>query len=282
MPNATIASVSTDESGNFNAQSLRETQQANPTMYVDPNQFRKPDFFVYVYSVVDPRPAGKKLTRSLPPLIPNIEIAEIKPGSRYVLVTKIASPVNQPLMRENGESYIDLHDARRVAMDIVNPENLSLDQDRKTTGVLRAEGNDYGKLGVFWSLTNPPTEEEIASAIARKEAFYQARLEQARVIEMSNPKGLDEYLTTNDHVAAEYFGLEFAWHKQFTRPATCPICGDAIKEGVAYHKNADGLICVLDWKRTVDAGVKTRVQVPHDKRWWVTDQSSRSGEPAAS
>ena len=166
MPaNATISGVSVDDSGNFNAQSMRETQQANPTMYVDPNQFRKPDFFVYVYSVVDPRPAGKKLTRALPPLIPSIEIAEIKPGTRYVLVTKIASPVNQPLMRENGESYIDSHDARRLAMDIVNPENLSLDQDKKTNGVGRAEGNDYGKLGVFWSLTNPPTEEEITAAI---------------------------------------------------------------------------------------------------------------------
>jgi hypothetical protein len=284
MAEATIASTSVDESGHFNARSVRDTQAANQAIvgqdYVDPGQFRKPDYFVYVYSVVDPRPDNMKLRRSFPPLIPDLEIAEAK-GSRYVLVTTIASPVNQPLMKENGERYIDAHDARRLAMDIVNPENLTLDQDRKTQGLSRAEGNDYGKLGVFWSLNNPPKEEEIRKAIDRKEAFYRARLDQARVIQTSNPKALDEYITATDHVAADYFALEFPWHQHLVKQETCPNCGEHIRPGAKFHQSvALGVMCVLDWQAAVNAGVKKLEDVPEGKRW--KSKSSRSGETAAS
>lgn len=285
MPDATIASTSIDETGMFNSRSMAETRRAQQADYgpdyVDPNQMRKPDFFVYVYSVVDPRPADKKLRRALPPLIPELEISEVKPNERYTLVTKIGSPMQQPLMRENGERYIGYHDARRIAMDIVNPDNLTLDQG-KTVDASRSFslGNDFGRLGVFWSLNNPPTDEEVALAIARKEAFYRSRLEQARVIETSDPKALYQYLTTTDHVAADYFGEEFSWHRKQVKPENCPNCGEPIKSGAAYHRNVDGIMCVIDWKRAVNAGVKTRDDVPMESRWWK-DKSSRSGEGSA-
>jgi hypothetical protein len=290
MPaNARIDSTSIDDSGNFNARSMRETRMAQEQDYgpdyVDPMQFRKPEYSVYVYSVVDPRPIGKKLRRALPPLVPEMEIAELKPGETYTLVTTISHPVNQPLMRENGERYLDSHDARRLAMDLVNPDNLSLDQDKKIDPTkLYSEGNDFGKLGVFWSLHNPPKDEEIAKAIARKEDFYRARLDQARVIETSDPKALYNYISTTDHVAADYFGEEFSWHRKSTKPEVCPNCGEAIKPGAAYHKMDDGTLCINDWKRTVAAGVRQRNQVPIEKRWWVKEepQSSRSGETVVS
>lgn len=284
MADAMISGMSIDESGNFNATSMQQTRAANQAItgpdYIDPGQFRKPDYFVYVYSVVDPRPDNMKLRRAFPPLIPDLEIAEAK-GARYVLVTTIASPVNQPLMKENGERYIDAHDARRLAMDIVNPENLTLDQDRKTTGIGRAEGNDYGKLGVFWSLNSPPKEEEITKAIARKEAFYRARLDQARVIQTSNPKALDEYITTTDHVAADYFSLEFPWHQHLVKQDNCSNCGESIRPGAKFHQSAAlGIVCVIDWRAAVNAGVKKLKDVPEEKRW--ESESSRSGETAAS
>lgn len=282
MADASIASTSVDQSGNFNARSMEMTRNAQIADYgpdyVDPSQMRKPEFFVYVYSVVDPRPVGKKLRRALPPLVPELDIAELKPGQRYTLVTKIGHPVMQPQMRENGERYVDYHDGRRIAQEIVNPDNFTLNQDAPIDPTKTfSEGNDFGRLGVFWSLNETPTHEEIAKAVARKEAFYRARLDQARVVETSDPKALYQYITTTDHVAADYFGEEFSWHRKQQKPESCPNCGEPIRAGAAFHRNVDGIICVIDWKRTVGAGVKTRDDVPVEQRWWE-EKSSRSGK----
>jgi hypothetical protein len=280
MADATISSTSIDQSGHFNARSMRETQMAHEKDYGPDyvtDDFRPPQYMVYVYSVVDPRPIGKKLRRALPPLIPELEIAELKPGERYTLVTTLPHPINQPLMRENGERYIAPNDARRVAMDIVNPDNLTLDQDRKVDPSHNfSEGNDFGRLGVFWSLQNPPTDEEIAKAVARKEAYYNARLEQAQVIETSDPRALNNYISTTDHVAADYFGREFSWHRKMTRPEKCPRCGEPIQHGAAYHASGSlpGVICVISWQGAVNAGVKKLRDVPPDERWWTEGEAA--------
>lgn len=280
---ARIESTSTGPDGRFNTRSMRDTKTANEAMYgpeyVDPVNFRRMEMMVYIFSVVDPRPIGAHLHRSFPPLVPHLNITELKPGEKYCLVTKIPHPVNQQCMRENGERYIDSHDARRVAMDIVNPDNLTLNQDFQTDpSKVFSQGNDYGRLGVFWSLLPVPTEEEIQKAVARKEAYYHARLQQAKMLEMSSPRALAEYITINDHIAADYFGEEYSWHRKQVRLAFCPNCGEPIAPNAAFHRSAglDGMICVNDWQRAVSAGVKTRDEVPPDKRWWSELGSSRS------
>jgi hypothetical protein len=288
MPDARVESTSIGADGRFNARSLRDTQTANERLYgaeyVDPVNFRRPEMMVYIYSVVDQRPHGAHLHRSFPPLVPHLSITELKPGERYAVVTKIPHPVNQQCMRENGERYIDSHDARRVAMDIVNPDNLTLNQDTQPDPAkVFSQGNDYGRLGVFWSLFPEPTDEEISKAVARKEAYYRARLQQARMLEMTNPKGLAEYITINDHIACDYFGEEYSWHRKMTKPSVCPNCGESMATGAAFHKSLDGILCISDWKRAVDAGVKSRSDVPPEKRWWKVEkepkeQSSRSEE----
>jgi hypothetical protein len=40
----------------------------------------------------------------------------------------------------------------------------------------------------------------------------------------------------------------------------CPNCGERIKAGVAFHKQEEGTLCILDWKRAVASGVRTRQQ----------------------
>lgn len=287
MADARVESTSVGPDGRFNQRSVRDTQTANEKLYgpeyVDPVNFRKPEMMVYIYSVVDERPAGAHLHRSFPPLVPHLNITELKAGEKYAVVTRIPHPVNQQCMRENGERYIDSHDARRVAMDVVNPDNLTLNQDiQPDPSRVFSQGNDYGRLGVFWSLFPTPTDEEIDKAVARKEAYYRQRLQQARMLEMTNPKALAEYITINDHIAADYFHEEFSWHKHHIKPATCPNCGEAINSGAAFHKSLalDGLLCVIDWQKAIAAGVKTRDQVPAEKRWWKVE-SSRSEEPAS-
>lgn len=279
MADAAITGVSITEDYQFNERSKAMSMAENTRFispFLDPELTRKPEYFVYVYSVVDPRPANYHLMRNAPPLIRNLQIAELRPGEKWTLVTKLAHPVNQPGVDTQEQRVNYAHNAQRVAQDIVNPENVSLNQD----AVLKAEntfteGNDYGKLGVFWSLNYPPSDEEIAKAVARKESFYRKRLDQARALEASDPKALYAYLTPTDHVAADYFGEEFSWHKVAKRPETCPTCGESIRAGVAYHRNVDGIVCVIDWKRTVAAGVKKLKDVPEYLRW---DKQSFTGE----
>lgn len=301
MPaDAAITGTSVGEDLKFNQRSRAMSDSENlkyVSPYLDPDLTRKPEYFVYVYSVVDPRPDGYHLIRNAPPLIHNLVIAELKPSERYTLVTKLPHPVNQAGVDTQEQRVNYAHNAQRVAQDIVNPENITLNQD----ATLRAEqsfteGNDYGKLGVFWSLNGPgasefghleePTDEEVAKATARKEKFYRRRLDQARALEASDPKSLQLFLTPTDHVAVDYFARvyesdeQFAWHKVMRMPDKCPNCGEAVKKDVAFHASAalGGILCVIDWKRAVEAGVKKLKDVPESKRWSKSDFTGEMGE----
>ena len=280
MPDAAITGLSIREDFSFNERSQAMSAAENQRFispFLDPELTRKPEYLVYVYSVVDPRPEQYHLVRNIPPLIRNLRINELKPGERFTLVTTLAHPVNQPDVDTNDQRINRAHNAQKVAQSIVNPENVTLNQDAHIAPDKSfTEGNDYGKLGVFWSLNNPPTDEELNKAIRRKEAFYRMRLDQACALEASDPKSLYAFLTPTDHVAADYFGEEFSWHKVSQRSATCPNCGETMRAGAAYHRNVDGILCVIDWKRCVEAGVKKRADVPEEKRWWDEEKASRA------
>lgn len=289
MPaDARVEKNSLGADGRFDERSMRDTANANIQMYgpdyVDPVQFRQPVAFIYVWSIVDPRPVGSKLHRRFPPLLSHVEIAELNPddGEKYKLVCRLPNPMNQYCMRENGERYMDSHDARRLAMDIVNPDNLTLNQDFKLDpSRIFSIGNDYGRLGVFWTTTDKPTSDDLTKAIRRKEEYYRARLQEARKLEMTNPKMLYEYLGINDHVAADYFQEEYSWHRRPERPAYCPNCGEAMKPGAAFHamQAVPGTVCVIDWRLAVKAGVKTHEDVPEECRWWKEPDGPRRGRP---
>ena len=148
------------------------------------------------------------------------------------------------------------HVGEKVAQSICNPNNHSLNQDavppeQSITGY----GVDLNAQGVFWSRNNPPTEEEISKAEARRERYYQGLLERARTLEISNPKELEGLINQDYHMAANFFNVETSWHKKMVKFEECPNCGEQVKPGVAYHKNSLGLLCIIDKKRAKDAGI---------------------------
>lgn len=228
---------------------------------------RKPDFYVYLYNVSE-----QSFDVFRPPLFANVHI----PGRKAKETYSIAARLPQPLLTPQGsvdsdELSTNLMDTRRVVMDMINPDNLSLDQDAVINNPTNV-GNDLGKKGVFWSLNGPgaskidpsrfeePTADEIKRAVSRMERHYNFLLEKARAVETSNPKELIEMLTPEHHAAADYYGVETSWHGKRSRPMDCPNCGDRIKAGVAFHKTEEGTLCILDWKRAVASGVRTKQQ----------------------
>ena len=230
---------------------------------------RKPDFWVYIYNVSE-----QSFDVFRPPLFANVHIPGRDQKSKVPYV--IAARLPQPLLTPQGsvdsdELSTNLMDTRRVVMDMINPDNLGLDQDA-VINIPTNVGNDLGKKGVFWSLNGPgaskidptrleePTDAEIKRAVSRMEKHYNFLLEKARAVETSNPKELIEMLTPEHHAAADYFGVETSWHGKRSRPADCPNCGDRIKAGVAFHKTEEGTLCIIDWKRAVASGVRTKQQ----------------------
>jgi hypothetical protein len=249
--------------------SQKMTQALNETMLnnnIDPGAFRTPKYFVYIYNV-----ANREFERRLPPQIPRLILKACPPDQEYIQVAKLAEPFEQADRDiDTGEVRIRFHSAKAIAQDIVCCG--AADMDAAAPDAVAA-GVDYRAKGLFWSLNNPPTAEEVAKANKRVEEFFRARLSRNTALEYTNPKELMERLGEDDHLAADYFGEEYSWHKQRVKKVTaaakveCPYCGDQIKPGVAFHKGEDGELCILDWKRAYEAGKVTLKQVPEAKQW---------------
>jgi len=226
-----------------------------------------PQYHVYIYNV-----SMQEFKVARPPLMREMTIPGRKKEQRYTIATRLPQPIMVP--KGNVDSNdIDIipTDARRFAMDLINPNNTGLDQDAVLDPkFIFSVGNDLGAKGCFWSVNGPgaskygnkeePTEEEVKRAYARLEKHYNKILDDARAVETSDPGSISKFIAPEHHFAADYFGLELSWHGKKIRPAECPICGERMREGAAFHKTEDGGLCINDWKRAVAAGVRSRAQ----------------------
>ena len=216
---------------------------------------RPADFFVYLFSI-----SKQEYKISRLPLIKDMIIPARKENAKYALITKLPSPFKFPKGNiDSNEIDVVVIDGRRMAMDIINPDNLSMDQDAVVTGSFSV-GQNMGKLGVFWSLNEVPTEAELAAATRRLEAHYRSLLTEARAVETSNPAALSSVLTPTHHAAADYFHEEFSWHKREIHKENCPRCGMPANVGSPFHALEGGGLCVGDWKQAIRAGVRSRAQ----------------------
>jgi hypothetical protein len=123
-------------------------------------------------------------------------------------------------------------DGKRVAMDIVNPDNFGLDQNVRTSyRYLHSIGNDLGVRGVFWSMHNPPTEEELESVKQRYRKHCKSLLELAAAKTLLFGETVQRYvdkrytreeaykaaimelnITPEHHAAADYLRIKTQWH----------------------------------------------------------------------
>lgn len=234
---------------------------------IDPGAFRTPDYHVYIYSI-----SQRAHERNMPPMIPRLVIKACPANQEYVLAYKLEHPYQQADRNvDTGEVLIRFHHAKKIAQDIVCPDAPTMDAPITAEGA--SSGMDLRAKGVFWSMNYPPLDSEVQAARKRLETSYRMRLERNVQLEYTNPKELAERIGEEDHLAADYFGEEYSWHRARVRKAapaakvTCPECGDDIKPGVAFHRDSQGEYCILDWKRAYEAGRVTKKQVPESKRW---------------
>ena len=216
---------------------------------------RPADFHVYIYNI-----AKLEYKVSRLPLIKELIIPARKENEKYAVVTSLPSPFKFPKGNiDSNDIDIVVIDGRRMAMDLINPDNLTLDQDAVITGSFSV-GQNLGKLGVFWSVNNPPTEADLAAATRRMEKYYRELLSDARAVETSNPQALPSVLTPTLHAAADYFHEQTNWHKKEIHKENCPRCGMPANVGAPFHALEGGGLCVGNWDAAIKAGVRSRAQ----------------------
>jgi len=191
------------------------------------------EYRVWLYNV-------SRLTHEIDnPILGHLKVPGNTSKKRYTMYTSLPQPLMLPrTFIDTGETTLHSTDARRVAMDIINPDNLSLDQTLDIKyNVHSAVGRDLGIRGMFWSLNNPPKKAEVDAAILRMEKHYKDLLEQAAYLYEAariSPYKLRQYMQKNlcsledavvalnaqerfqatpeMHAAAEWFKVASPWH----------------------------------------------------------------------
>lgn len=243
------------------AASRMRTENGLINFNVDITLQRKPQYYVHVFNV------GKFPMKVNTGMIKNYNVPTCKDGEEYVRCFTIPDVVTQAWQDpDNQQVRTFSEDGRRVAMDLINPTNMGLDQDVEFRPEdVVSQGSNLAVWGLFWSLNDPPTREELAKAKKRMEKHYRTLMQQADGFSRINkPDQIQEY----HHVAADYFGYagHGNWHVALEAPAACPNCGENIKKGVAFHRIDEHTVCVIDWDRTIAAGVKTEKDRPRAVR----------------
>ena len=188
-------------------------------------------------------------------------------GERYVCCGSIPDPPQQLAVDpDRGGLRVEVEPRDeagwRVAIDILNPNNPSLDPYihlNSQQAALYATGQnvDLIRYGLFPSLSNPPKEEEILKAEKARDDSYGKLVDEAFQEQATNPQGFRMWLRNNPDVntAMEALGVKADWHTKAEIKSECPNCGDTIKAGVAYHTRANGRDCIIDAERAAKAGV---------------------------
>jgi hypothetical protein len=237
---------------------------------------RPEEYKVYLYTT-----AKRELTTTHA-LLAEVRIPACEAGTRYRKVRFIPHPFPQGVedVFGVGAEPFHYHDAQRIAQDICDPGNPTLTQGVDYQKIdpywLSQEGANFSKYGVFWSRNETPTEEEIKAAETRRDTYYRYLIQYADKLFASDPRRASQEITEDHRIALDHFGEERTWHKKFVAMISCPNCAQQIPQGVAYHRDLDGDLCILDWKRTVTAGKRKKEDVPEDLRWWIDQPEKKA------
>jgi hypothetical protein len=198
------------------------------------------------------------------------ELKGCKNGERYVKCYSVPDPPQQISVDcERGGKRVEVEPRDeagwRVAIDILNPNNPSLNpyfQPDAQQVALYAVGQnvDLIKYGLFPSLNDPPTEQELERAEAYRDKSYKDLVDEAFQEQASNPQNFRNWLKSHPDitVAMDALGFKADWHSKQEVKMDCPNCGDSIKAGIAFHKSSAGVLCVLDKERAIAAGAISR------------------------
>lgn len=246
-----------------------ETHKMNGGWYdptIDINLIREPKRFVYIFSI-----SKREFVIERPPLHPTLRIPRCLPDERVKMVAKIPDPYNQAIQDPySGRLVGAAHDGLRVAIDLVNPNNITNNVDwecpvQHAGEIATGHGCDLSRQGLFISLSENPSIQEVEKAEKKRHAYYDHL---RREIDLMNEKDANYAASMNKDygMMADYFGLSYPWHKVMKPMVACENCGDRIPQGAPWHVTPFGA-CITRWDLAVKAGLKKKEDVPEDYVW---------------
>jgi hypothetical protein len=140
-------------------------------------------------------------------LIKKMRVPACKDGEEYAVVASL--PAVMITSKENvdtGEFDYLMSDGRRMAMDLINPSNLGINQDAEVSSWF-ASGNNFSSKGVFFSTHNPPLKKEIRAAHKRLKPYYEDIIERANLVRLTSIAGTLGITLEEIEAAQDYIGI---------------------------------------------------------------------------
>jgi hypothetical protein len=117
-------------------------------------------------------------------VIRKLKVPARKDEEDYAVVTSFPELIAEPVLHvDNNETHYYLNKGERLAMDLINPSNLGLDQDATgmSYGITLSTGTNFSDKGVFFSTQNPPLRKDLAGARKRYKKYCTALIERANI-----------------------------------------------------------------------------------------------------
>jgi hypothetical protein len=252
------------------------TSAREVSLYLDPDQKRSIEYTVYLHSI------SKRSFEQPHTIYRNVVVPACPKDKRYITFFRVNHPVQIPIVdpdNPSGPNLFKFENAKRAALGICNPsfqgtDLAAQDQPIPDWSQISSSESDLTRQGVFASMNEVPTAQELEKADARRLAYYKGIFQRMNELWRADPKNAQQVLGADHHIAAEMFQIDVGWHLMVTPKIDCPQCGERIKEGLAFHYN-NGVKCVLDWERAYLAGAVKKDEVPEGREWWDVEKPKR-------
>lgn len=244
------------------ARSTQDDMNHGKTILATQDSGGEAKYVIYVYNLLN-RPH----TVSQPPLFPAFQIPACSPGEKFAYTVLPAFVKLAFIKPGSTELYYETQDGRKAATSLLNPASFPGTRWENQQGDWNSgpendqTGNNLNAYGVFWSLTRPDETERLAQemAIFRERAgrTMDELIRQAELFAAANDlKSISPLM----HFAMDYKNKQAPWHMASHHMVACPLCGEPVREGIAYHRNSFGDKCIIDRERCIASGIlKLRV-----------------------
>lgn len=236
---------------------MQERENHGATTLVTQDRGREPDYFIYVYNILE-----REWIVRQPPLFPAFHIPACEKGKKFSFT--ILPPYVNEVMQKAGSTELSYKqvDGRKAAMSLLNPgayPGIQWESQLHDWDTDDQTGNNLNNFGCFWSLTRPDELDKLEVEIGYfKERLRKTMEELVKRAEELHDSGERKLISPMMHFAMDFLGKQSAWHTSLKHMVSCPVCGDTIQDGIAYHRNAFGEKCIIDMDRYMKSVIQTR------------------------
>jgi hypothetical protein len=239
------------------AKAMADKENHGATTLVTQDRGSEPDYFIYVYNLL----ALEHLVQQ-PPLFAAFHIPACKKGEKFS-VTLLPPFVNEVIMRAGTTelTYKQL-DGRKAATSLLNPgayPGTNWESQLNDWQTDDQTGNNLNNFGCFWSLTRPDEDDKLE--VEMRLFMDRARKTMEELVKRAEElfeSGDRKLITPRMHFAMDFLGKQAPWHMSMRHMITCPVCGDNVPEGIAYHRNSFGEKCIIDMERYQKSVIQAR------------------------